>query len=90
MNGASFVKITSMNHLQLISIFLEAVIAILFFLSALREKKYLYGLTFTFAVYVFYDLNNMFGFAVSPQSVSYLFFAATLTAFWSAQGVYRK
>lgn len=80
----------SVNYLQLLSIVFEAAIAVLFFLIALRGKSYFYGLTFTFVVYVFYDLSKLYNFGVSSEKLSYLFFAATISALWSAWGEYKK
>ena len=79
-----------MNYLQLLSITIEAVISVLFLITALRGKPYFFGLTFTFAVYVFYDLSRLYDLNVSQESLTYTFFAATLAALWSAWGVFKK
>ncbi|PIR38001.1 MAG: hypothetical protein COV34_02850 [Candidatus Zambryskibacteria bacterium CG10_big_fil_rev_8_21_14_0_10_42_12] len=75
--------------LQVISIVLEAIIAVLAFLSA-RRKRYMYGLTVTFAVYVLYDLSRYYGWSIDEQVLQGLFFAATLGALYSIWKIYRS
>jgi hypothetical protein len=48
----------------IISIILEAAIAIIAILAARKGKPHIYGLAFTFAVYVVYDLGRLLGWDV--------------------------
>ena len=73
-----------MDYLQLISIILEAIIAGLFLKSAIKGKKYLYGLVITFGIYVFYDFSKLFQWSFSSMITSGVFFIATLGALYSA------
>ena len=43
----------------IVSIALEAAVAILAVLAARRDKPYVYGLAFTFGAYVLYDLARL-------------------------------
>ena len=73
-----------MDYLQLISIALEAVIAGLFLKSAIKGKNYLYGISITFLIYVFYDLAKLFSWDFSSIIINIAFFIATLGALYSA------
>ena len=76
--------------LQFLSIILEALIAVLFGLAAQKNKSYLYGLALTFGVYVYYDLSKLLAWYVSGNFLSIIFFVATLSALWSAWGIYKR
>jgi hypothetical protein len=76
--------------LQFLSILLEAVVAVLFILAAQKNKSYLYGLALTFGIYVYYDLSRLLAWTVSDSLLSILFFVATVSALWSAWGIYKK
>jgi hypothetical protein len=78
------------EHLQLISIILEAAIALLLFLAAFRGRPYLYGLTLTFAIYVWYDLARYLDWTINPDLLSGVFFVATLGALYSAWSLYKR
>ena len=71
-----------------ISIVLEAVVAILAILAARKGKPYLYGLAFTFGAYVLYDLARLLQWDV--QVLSGLVLLATITALIAVWGLYRK
>ena len=47
--------------LLIVSIILEAAVAVIAALAAWAGRPYLYGLSFTFAAYVLYDLATMAG-----------------------------
>ena len=78
-----------MNYIQLISILLELVIAVLFLIVALRGKKYFYGLFVTFAIYVFYDLSRLFLWNIQEGLLTGIFLVATLGALYSAWNIYK-
>ncbi len=71
------------------SIALEIAVAVLAFLTALRGRPYLYGLAFTFAVYVVYDTGRLFGWHVQEGGPSVLFLLASASAAYAAWGLYR-
>jgi hypothetical protein len=73
-----------------ISIVLEAVVAILAILAARKGKPYLYGLTFTFGAYVLYDLARLLQWEVQGGLLSGLFLLATITALVAVWGLYRE
>ena len=78
-----------MNYIQLISILLELVIAILFLVVALRGRKYFYGLFVTFTIYVFYDLSRLFLWDVKEGLLTGIFLVATLGALYSVWNIYK-
>jgi len=71
--------------IQIISIFLEAIIVLFCLFAAIQKKKiYGYGFALTFFIYVFYDSVRLFGWPVN-ESILYIgFFLATVSAFLSA------
>lgn len=73
-----------MNIILLISIILELVISALFLKASIKDKRYLYGLVVTFAIYVFYDIARLFSFNISGSFLTGIFFVATLSALYSA------
>jgi hypothetical protein len=75
--------------LLMVSIALEVAVAIVSMLGALRGRPYLYGLAFTFAVYVLYDLGRLLGWNVEKGLLSLLFLAASASALWAVIGLYR-
>jgi len=72
-----------------ISIVLEAAVAIVAVLAAREGKPYLYGLTFTFGAYVLYDLARLLQWDVQGGLLSGLFLLATVTALIAVWGLYR-
>jgi hypothetical protein len=73
-----------------ISIILEAAVAIVAILAARKGNPYIYGLAFTFVAYVLYDLARLFEWDVQGGLLSGLFLLATLTALIAVWGLYRK
>ncbi len=72
-----------------ISIILEAAVAVIAALAAWSGRPYLYGLSFTFAVYVLYDLARFLQWPVEGPLLSGLFLVATITALLAVWGLYR-
>ncbi|MGA7388444.1 MAG: hypothetical protein WA322_00370 [Pseudolabrys sp.] len=66
-----------------VSIILEAAVAVIAALAARAGRPYLYGLTFTFAAYVLYDLARLLQWAG-------LFLLASITALLAVWGLYRE
>ena len=79
-----------MEKLQLVSIVLELVIGIIAVMTALKGRKYMFGLAFTFLVYVFYDFSSIYSIGVTSGFVTVLFFLATLSALWSVWSIYKQ
>ncbi len=74
----------------IVSIALEAAVAILAVLAARRGKPYVYGLAFTFGAYVLYDLARLLQWNVQAGILSWLFLLATISAPIAVWGLYRK
>ena len=74
----------------LVSIVLEAAVAIIAVLAARKGKPHIYGLAFTFGVYVLYDLARMLQWDVQGGILSGLFLLATVSALIAVWGLYRK
>jgi hypothetical protein len=74
----------------IISIILEAAVAIIAVLAARRGNPYIYGLAFTFGAYVLYDLGRLLQWDVQGGLLSGLFLLATITALIAVWGLYRK
>ena len=75
--------------LLVVSIVLEAAVAGIAVLAALKGRPYLYGLALSFAVYVLYDLGRMLGWNVEKGVLSMLFLAASASALYAVWGLYR-
>ena len=73
-----------------VSIILEAAVAIIAVLAARKGKPYIYGLAFTFGAYVLYDLARLMQWNVEGGILSWLFLLATVTALIAVWGFYRK
>ena len=73
-----------------VSIILEAAIAAVAALAARSGRPYLYGLTFTFAAYVLYDIARLLKWPVEGPLLSGLFLLATITALLAVWGLYRE
>lgn len=71
-----------------VSIILEAIVAAVAVLAARQGRPYLYGLAFTFAAYVLYDLARLMQWAVEGPLLSALFLLATITALIAVWGLY--
>jgi hypothetical protein len=74
----------------IVSIALEAAVAILAVLAARKGKPYIYGLAFTFGTYVLYDLARILRWNVQTGILSWLFLLATISALIAVWGLYRK
>ena len=74
----------------LVSIVLEAAVAIIAVLAARKGKPYIYGLAFTFGAYVLYDLARLLQWDVQGGILSGLFLLATASALIAVWGLYRK
>jgi hypothetical protein len=76
-------------HVMLIvSILLEAAVAVIAVLAARQGRPYMYGLAFTFGAYVLYDLARFLQWAVEGTLLSVLFLAASITALVAVWGLY--
>ncbi|RJP29137.1 MAG: hypothetical protein C4533_04890 [Candidatus Omnitrophota bacterium] len=76
--------------LNIVSVILE--IAIVFIgLAVYLNKNKRYGLciSFTFAVYAFYDLSRFFSWDINKGLLSVIFFLASLSVFWAMLKIYR-
>jgi uncharacterized membrane protein YhfC len=72
----------------IISIILEACVAVVAVFAARQRRPYLYGLAFTFAAYVVYDFARLTQWAVEGPVFSWLFLIATITALVAVIGLY--
>ena len=73
-----------------VSIILEAAVAVIAALAARSGRPYLYGLSFTFAAYVVYDLARLLQWPVEGPALSALFLLATVAALAAVWGLYRE
>ena len=73
-----------------VSIILEAVVAVIAVLAALQGRPYMYGLAFTFGAYVLYDLARLLQWQVDGLLLSGLFLLATIAALVAVWGIYRE
>jgi len=71
------------------SIILEGAVAVIAVLAARWQRPYMYGLAFTFAAYVVYDLARFFNLPVEGSLLSWLFLLATIAALFAVWGVFR-
>lgn len=74
----------------IVSIILEAAVAVIAALAARAGRPFLYGLTFTFAAYVLYDLARLLQWPVEGTLLSGLFLLATIAALFAVWGLYRE
>jgi hypothetical protein len=75
----------------IVSIILEAAVAMIAALAARAGRPFLYGFTFTFAAYVLYDLARLLQWPVEgPPLLSGLFLLATIAALFAVWGLYRE
>jgi hypothetical protein len=72
------------------AIVLEAAVALLAILAARKGRPHLYGLAFTFAVFVLYDLGREFGWNVEQGIFPVLFLLAIVAALIAVWGLYRE
>ena len=76
--------------LLLISIVVEAAVAVVAILAARKNKPYAYGLAFTFMIYVLYDCARLAGLEVQEGILSVLFLLAPVSALIAVWGWYRE
>jgi hypothetical protein len=76
--------------LLIASIALEVAVAVIAAVAAMKGRPYLYGLTFTFAVYVLYDSGRLLGWNVEGGVLSVLFLLASASALYAVWGIYRE
>jgi hypothetical protein len=74
----------------IVSIILEAAVAVVAILAARKRSPYFYGLAFTFGIYVFYDVARMMQINVQEGLLSVLFLIASASALVAVWGVYRS
>jgi hypothetical protein len=74
----------------ILSIILEGAVAVLAFMAARKHKPYLYGLAFTFGVYVLYDVARVVDVNVEAGILAVLFLLASLSALIAAWGLYQE
>ena len=72
----------------IVSIVLEACVALVAVLAARQGRPYLYGLGFTFAAYVVYDLARYMRWTVEGPVLSWLFLTAAVTALVAVVGLW--
>lgn len=78
------------NAMLLLSIVLEAAVAIIAILAARKQRPHLYGFALTFTIYVLYDLARFLSWNVEHGVLSGLFLVATLSALYAAWGLYKE
>ncbi|HET9937129.1 MAG TPA: hypothetical protein VFQ29_11825 [Methyloceanibacter sp.] len=76
--------------LLIASIALEVAVAVIAAIAAMKGRPYLYGLAFTFAVYVLYDSGRLLGWNVEAGVLSVLFLLASASALYAVWGIYRE
>ena len=76
--------------LLIASIALEVAVAVIAAIAAMKGRSYLYGLAFTFAVYVLYDSGRLLGWNVEAGVLSVLFLLASASALYAVWGIYRE
>ena len=79
-----------MENLLLISIVIEALIAVLAFLCVLKKRIYMIGFVVTFLIYVVYDLSRLYQLDLDPMLLAGGFLVATLTALYSMWNLYKR
>jgi hypothetical protein len=72
-----------------LSIAIEVAVAVIAVLAALKGRPHLYGLAFTFAVYVLYDLGRLLGWH-AEGILSVLFLLASASALYAVWGLYKE
>jgi hypothetical protein len=73
-----------------VSIVLEAAVAVVAILAARKRSPYFYGLALTFGIYVLYDLARKMQINVQEGVLSALFLIASLSALVGVWGLYRN
>jgi hypothetical protein len=76
--------------LLMVSIALEAAVALMAILAARKGRPHIYCLAFTFGVYVLYDTARFLGWNVEHRILSLLFLLASLSALVAVWGLYEE
>ncbi len=77
--------------LQYIAIMIEGAIAATgLFLAIGKKRSFGYGITLTFAIYVFYDSARLIPIEISNSTLYPIFFVATLSILWTVIMLYRE
>ncbi|MFH1284472.1 MAG: hypothetical protein ABIH78_02675 [Candidatus Peregrinibacteria bacterium] len=79
-----------MQTLQIVSIVIEGLIAVIALACAFKKQPYMLGFTITFGIYVYYDLAKLYSWPTSPTILPIIFFIATLAALFSIVAIYRR
>ncbi len=79
-----------MELMQLVSIGLELIVAMIAILAGMRGTPYAYGFALTYGLYVFYDLSKLYDLPIPSGPITILFFVATLGALWGIWGLFRE
>jgi hypothetical protein len=72
------------------SILIEAAVAAIALLAAVKGRPYFYGLALTFGLYVIYDLGRLLEWNVQEGALSILFLVASFSALIAVWGLYRE
>jgi hypothetical protein len=75
--------------LLIASIIVEAAVAVIAIMAARQGRPYMYGLAFTFAAYVVYDLARWLKWNVEGPLYAVLFLLASISALAAVWGLYR-
>ncbi|MPZ39911.1 MAG: hypothetical protein GEU95_18005 [Rhizobiales bacterium] len=75
--------------LLIVSIIVEAAVAVIVIMIARQGRPYMYGLALTYAAYVLYDLARWLGWNVEGPLYSVLFLLASISALVAVWGLYR-
>ena len=75
--------------LLIVSIVVEAAVAVIAIRVARQGRPYMYGLAFTFAAYVVYDLARWLKWNVEGHLYAVLFLLASISALVAVWGLYR-
>jgi hypothetical protein len=75
--------------LLIVSIIVEAAVAIIAIMVARQGRPYMYGLAFTYAAYVLYDFARWLGWNVEGPLYAVLFLLASISALVAVWGLYR-
>lgn len=80
-----------MNILNVFSLLFELTVLLFGLMLAIGKKKnYGWFITFTFAIYIFYDSVRFFVLAVNPLVTSILFCFASASILWAAYRIYEE
>jgi len=73
-----------METLQLFSIIIEALVVFMLLYGAIKKRAICaYGMALTFSIYVVYDSAKLFNWAISANTLTVMFFIASLSALWA-------